>query len=273
VRRVRRASLGEDDGTTGPLDPFAILDLRPADRADPEAVRRAYKRAALVHHPDRNRDDPIGAQRRMAQVERARRTLTDPEAWSNWEAYGDPDGPGAVTRYGAALPDWLMGVTGDKGKDADPGASRKARARLLASLMAVTLAPVAIYAVVGMRERARCAAEDRAARTDLTHAWIDAALALGALGQAGSQQAQTNEANLRAKVDKTERVKAAVASAGTADPAKVPVLQVPALPLLARRLGKEWPPSEANAVAAPIVPTAAGADAPAQTPDPLTNTS
>lgn len=41
-------------------------------------LRRAYRRLAARHHPDRDRDDPAAATRQMARINEAFATLSDP---------------------------------------------------------------------------------------------------------------------------------------------------------------------------------------------------
>ena len=50
---------------------------------------------------------------KFRDIERAYRILTDELARSNYERYGNPDGPAAL-KVGIALPSWMMEKTGSK---------------------------------------------------------------------------------------------------------------------------------------------------------------
>ena len=58
------------------MDHYELFGIgRDASRSE---LRRAYRRLAARHHPDRNRDDPAAATRRMAEINDAFATLSDP---------------------------------------------------------------------------------------------------------------------------------------------------------------------------------------------------
>lgn len=60
----------------GSRDPYRILEVPPD--ADPDQIKRAYRRLAKRHHPDVNPDDP-GAEARFKEVADAFALLSDPE--------------------------------------------------------------------------------------------------------------------------------------------------------------------------------------------------
>lgn len=55
-----------------------------------------------MHHPDKG-----GDHKTFMKIAKAYAALTDEESRSNWEEYGNPDGPGA-TNFGIALPIWIV---------------------------------------------------------------------------------------------------------------------------------------------------------------------
>lgn len=82
-------------------DPFDILQI---DRSSSQAeIKRAYRKLSLVYHPDKDTGDA----KKFLQLTKAHAALTDDEARKNWEMYGNPDGPGAMS-FGIALPSWIV---------------------------------------------------------------------------------------------------------------------------------------------------------------------
>ncbi|KAJ7758812.1 heat shock protein DnaJ domain-containing protein [Mycena maculata] len=57
------------------MDLYAILEV-PED-ATSEEIKRAHRKKALEHHPDKNQDDTEGATRRFNRVLEAYETLSD----------------------------------------------------------------------------------------------------------------------------------------------------------------------------------------------------
>jgi len=58
------------------MDHYELFGV--ARDVSPAELRRAYRRLAARHHPDRNRDDAAAATRRMAEINEAFATLVDP---------------------------------------------------------------------------------------------------------------------------------------------------------------------------------------------------
>ena len=64
------------EATERDVDHYELFGIaRDASHAE---LRRAYRRLAARHHPDRNHDDPAAATRRMAEINDAFATLSDP---------------------------------------------------------------------------------------------------------------------------------------------------------------------------------------------------
>mmetsp|Transcript_15665 Transcript_15665/g.33836 ORF Transcript_15665/g.33836 Transcript_15665/m.33836 type:complete len:747 (+) Transcript_15665:228-2468(+) len=111
------------------FDPFEILGV--STSATPPEIKQAYRRKAIVYHPDKNPDDREGADRMFIKVAQAYKVLTDEVAMENYRKYGNPDGYRG-TQYGIALPKLV-----------------RANSRLLLLLYLASIG-VAFPAVVGM---------------------------------------------------------------------------------------------------------------------------
>lgn len=71
-------------------DLYAILEI-PKTSSDDE-IKKAYKKAALKHHPDRNPDNKEEATAKFQQVGKAFATLSDPEKRQRYDQFGVIDG-------------------------------------------------------------------------------------------------------------------------------------------------------------------------------------
>ncbi|XP_063701699.1 translocation protein SEC63 homolog [Culicoides brevitarsis] len=83
------------------FDPYEIMGVPPG--ATTAEIRKMYKKMSLVLHPDKE----TGDEKKFMMLTKAYQALTDPEARKNWEKYGNPDGPGAMS-FGIALPSWIV---------------------------------------------------------------------------------------------------------------------------------------------------------------------
>lgn len=86
------------------FDPFQILQV-PLDATDSE-IKKAYRRLSLQYHPDKN-PDPKAHAYFATYVAKAYKSLTDPVSRENYQKYGHPDGPQAMT-VSVALPEWFF---------------------------------------------------------------------------------------------------------------------------------------------------------------------
>lgn len=83
------------------FDPYEILSLETS--ATSSEIKRAYRKLSLLLHPDKE----TGDEKAFMKLSKAYQALTDDEARKNWEKYGNPDGPGAMS-FGIALPSWIV---------------------------------------------------------------------------------------------------------------------------------------------------------------------
>ncbi|XP_073951178.1 translocation protein Sec63 [Choristoneura fumiferana] len=83
------------------FDPYDILGLPPG--ATQAEIKKSYRKQSLILHPDKE----TGDEKAFMKLTKAYQALTDDEARRNWEKYGNPDGPGAMS-FGIALPSWIV---------------------------------------------------------------------------------------------------------------------------------------------------------------------
>lgn len=64
--------------------------------ASTDAIKKAYRQAALKYHPDRNPDDKAGAETRFKEASKAYQVLSDPDKRAQYDRYGEAafEGPG-----------------------------------------------------------------------------------------------------------------------------------------------------------------------------------
>ncbi|KAJ1736155.1 secretory subunit [Coemansia biformis] len=87
-------------------DPYTILGIDNGESE--EAIRKAYRKLSLKWHPDKvEQSMKEEAGEMMAEINRAHKTLTNPEARENYEKYGNPDGM-QTQSMGIALPKLLV---------------------------------------------------------------------------------------------------------------------------------------------------------------------
>lgn len=83
------------------FDPFEILGV--SQGSSQAEIKKAYRKLSLILHPDKE----TGNEKAFMKLTKAYQALTDDEARKNWEKYGNPDGPGAMS-FGIALPSWIV---------------------------------------------------------------------------------------------------------------------------------------------------------------------
>ncbi|KAH8322451.1 hypothetical protein KR067_011028 [Drosophila pandora] len=83
------------------FDPFEILGVPPS--SSQAEIKKAYYRLSKVLHPDKE----TGDEKSFMMLSKAYQALTDEVAKENYEKYGNPDGPGAMS-FGIALPSWIV---------------------------------------------------------------------------------------------------------------------------------------------------------------------
>lgn len=86
------------------FNPFEILQVEHG--ASDKDIKKAYRKMSLEYHPDKNLDDPL-ANAKFIQISKAYNSLTDETAKSNYEKYGNPDGP-TTSKVGIGLPRFLL---------------------------------------------------------------------------------------------------------------------------------------------------------------------
>ena len=86
------------------FDPYEILEVTPlSSKAE---IKKAYKKLALLYHPDKNKGD-MNAKNKFILINKAYETLTNEISKNNFELYGNPDGPMSM-RLSIGLPSFIL---------------------------------------------------------------------------------------------------------------------------------------------------------------------
>ena len=86
------------------FNPFEILEI--PSESTTQQIKKAFKRLALKHHPDRNPNN-LQAKAQFILLTKAYESLTDEVAKRNFELYGNPDGPESM-RLAVGLPSFVL---------------------------------------------------------------------------------------------------------------------------------------------------------------------
>ncbi|EIN04114.1 DnaJ-domain-containing protein [Punctularia strigosozonata HHB-11173 SS5] len=85
ARRGRKIGTQENPLETGYYDLLGVSVL-----ATDEEIKKAYRRLAIKHHPDKNRDDPL-AEERFKEIAIAYQTLSDPALRKKYNEFGSKE--------------------------------------------------------------------------------------------------------------------------------------------------------------------------------------
>ena len=78
-------------------DYYEILGVTKS--ASPEEIKKSYRKLALKHHPDRNKDDK-GAEAKFKEASEAYHVLSDAERKNNYDQFGHAAFEGSGGRGG-----------------------------------------------------------------------------------------------------------------------------------------------------------------------------
>src|SRR5438046_3908094 len=95
-------------------DYYEVLGV--ARTATEDEIKKAYRKLALKHHPDRNPDDRKPSEERFREVSEAYQILCDAERRSLYDRFGHAafeQGAGAGFDFGAGFEDIIGDLFGD----------------------------------------------------------------------------------------------------------------------------------------------------------------
>ena len=81
-------------------DFYDILGV--AKNASEEEIKKAYRKLAMKHHPDRNPDDR-GSEEKFKEAKAAYEILSDPKKRAAYDQFGHAFRPGITARCAAAV--------------------------------------------------------------------------------------------------------------------------------------------------------------------------
>lgn len=93
------------------VDYYEVLGV--SREATPEEIKRAYRKAAMQYHPDRNREDP-SAERKFKDAAEAYEVLSDAEKRGRYDRFGHAGLSGTATHdFSGMRPDDIFSIFGD----------------------------------------------------------------------------------------------------------------------------------------------------------------
>ena len=74
--------------------------------ADEAKIKKAYKRLAMKYHPDRNKDDKAGAEKKFKEVRKAYDVISDPQKRSAYDQFGHAGVEQGAGGFSGGKPFW-----------------------------------------------------------------------------------------------------------------------------------------------------------------------
>lgn len=123
-------------------DYYEVLGV--AKNASPEEIKKAYRKLAIKHHPDKNPDNPAEAEELFKEAAEAYEVLSNPEKKQRYDQYGHAGVGGAQGGHGMNMDD-IFSNFGDIFGDESPfgsffgGANRGGKAKRRGSNLRIKL--------------------------------------------------------------------------------------------------------------------------------------
>jgi DnaJ family protein B protein 4 len=85
---LTKKDIGYKKMNEGDEDYYSLLELKRKDNVTQDDIKKAYRKAALKWHPDKNPNNKEEAQKKFAQISEAYDTLSDPEKRKIYDMVG-----------------------------------------------------------------------------------------------------------------------------------------------------------------------------------------